>query len=255
MQGDYFPALEKTRLEDQEQSLHEIDELVQAGKDWDLCADQRILTERYLKGEVCLVVEMRFKKPYSKKFVAVSKVGALDVVDLCPALRNGCLDLKESGLCGDDPAMFVHNIQLPNLKENITLPVSVGLQSADKFFGVRAPLKKLGRFGFVETILAPMYREVCFFKNFFRGPPVSANQSGSKGIQGGHKIVDDIPDDGAPGVRGDITNADFVDFYCGLCMLIDYDAVRIGISELANRTIEIVKVLYGPINFKIGTAQ
>jgi hypothetical protein len=248
-------ALEKAPLEDQDETLDEIEELTQSCEGWLACADQRVLTERYFKGEVCLVVEMRLKEPDAEKFVAVSKIGPLDVMDLDPAARAGCLNLEKSGLCRDNPSMFVHDIQLANLKENITLAVSVGLQSADILFGIRAPLKKLGRFGFVETVLPPMYREVCFFKNVLRGHTVSADQGGGERVQGAHKVVDDIPNDGAPCVRGGVTNAELVDFYRGFRILIDYNAVRIGVSECADRAVEIVKVLFGPINFEPATKQ
>jgi hypothetical protein len=255
MSGDYRPWLKESAFENEDKALHEIDELT---KRWHerIAINNLALAERYFKNEMGIGLIFRKKKGDSKKFIAFFK-RELRSQCLYPfgelsTFRMGELNAGEIGANRNNGPVFINNVQSIEAPEGFPLTSTVRLQSADDFFDFQSdPLEKSGgsTIGFRKVSLAPVYWEICFLQDGFAGKALADNQGSSQSVECPHQIVNDIPNKSAPDNGDWLFNMKAVDFDSWLRIIIHDNFVRISFLKGRDFLIEVVKVLYGPVDF------
>jgi hypothetical protein len=147
------------------------------------------LSERYAEGEMGMCVVFEFVKRPPGKFVAVfngkeSLVRKLSRRDWWAGIvGNFIKDGGEIAGDGNDCAVFVYDVESPEVEKITAFSSAVRLHHTNDRFGIGTnPIEELARSGVVQPVRSPMYREVCFAHYLFcnGNEATKLNQAGRK---------------------------------------------------------------------------
>lgn len=248
-------------------AFNEVDELLER---WDerLAIDNLALAERYLKNEIVFVFTWTDRstgvaKKYLTVFERVNPTGRFDrkwrkLRDRPSTIggnkigeysRNvdGPQNLGISGPDGDEQNVFIEDIELEETPEGVC-PSLVWLEPFDDAPRASGNVVEVLRDPPIEEILAGTYWEVGFIQSAFAGAPIFDGEVNGQKIEGGSKIVDEVTNQARPRERHLLLNAK-LEYLCSrLRVFIDNDEVRISFLKGFNSSIQLVKVLLGPVD-------
>src|SRR5665647_820658 len=175
---------EKALLENEDEALHEIDELTERWHHRLTFGNLRFVV-RYLKDEVGIGIEVRFPKGHSQNLVAFFERERSIVEGQGDGRLGGLprdLDPAEITVGRDNPAVLIDDVQLVQSPEGISLSSTVRLQVANDFFNLRTgSAEKCDSLVVGQARLLPTYWEVSFLDRRLRGD--LASQMGASGNQ------------------------------------------------------------------------
>jgi hypothetical protein len=153
--------------------------------------------------------------------------------------------------------MFVGDVEVIQLPENLALASTVRLHPANEFFGGCAyATEEPGRPVPRQARFIPSNWEIGFTQDVLPDCGVGPfNESNCKTIQCAPKIVDNVSDISAEISRNIFQDSNAIDFYTGFRLFIEGEILRISMLEPLHRLYEVVKVFVGPIDLYPATEQ
>lgn len=226
------------------------------------------LAERYLKGELHLLIHFRVGSVL-KEFVACFQgeksvggfekdVGENRNLPPCEFWNRGehlshkstqvwaDVDATECGTHSDQSAMFIDIVKTVQTPERI-IPTLIWFDSVNRFYSrLRHSPYFSGRFGFVfRGIVAD--REIGLLG---RSRAASNNELVSHVVKGAPKTVEHIADDDGD-MDGSLLNAvNVVDQLSSLRIALGVDCIGIGHKERPDFCLNITEVLFGPFDLR-----
>jgi hypothetical protein len=243
-------------------ALHELDELLDR---WEnrLTVDNLALAERYLKGEIRLIVSFEKIGRADKQFRAVLQ-GVLPIARVDGERKNRYLlglpfdrqpEVQPNVFIGGpyryDRLVFVQSVKLVDHPKGFA-PSLVWFETVNESFADRAHSLYFSRSVGFEFLHTAADWKACPGSDL---PTVSQNQLANQLIQSRTQIVHNVADRGAQAGWHVFDDVNPVDVAARLRVLVSDDAVWVALDEGPDVSFKLTDVAFGPFDLDQRTGQ